>query len=75
LKVTASDALAELKVNRFDLLILDINIPKRTGEIASRGAGLGILRELGRDETIIPPKYGGGITQYEDVYDEFGPEF
>lgn len=75
LAVTASDALTKIRKNRFDLLVLDINVPKRNGEPPSRGAGLSVLREISRNATIAPPKYVVGTTQYEDAYDEFGPEF
>lgn len=75
LAVSAAEALRSIKETRFDLLVLDINLPKRADEEPTRGAGLDIIRNITRDEKIIPPKYIVGITQYEDVYKEFGPDF
>lgn len=74
-KVTASEAVTFLKGERVDLLLLDVNIPRRNGEGSERGAGLGILRELHRDETLNRPGYVVGVTAYEDAIEEFGPEF
>ena len=73
--LTASDAVVALQKTKFDLMLLDINIPRRLGEGAVRGAGLRLLKELKRDPRLIPPAHVVGITAYEDVVAEFGEDF
>lgn len=71
----AAEALKTLSVQQFDLLLLDINIPRRLGEPVQRGVGLELLKDLRRDSTILLPRYIVGVTAYEDVIAEFGEQF
>lgn len=75
LAICAADAVSALKSGRYELMLLDVNLPRRRGETAIRGGGLEVLRELGRDETLTKPRYVVGVTAYEDVVEEFGDVF
>lgn len=74
-KPTAFQAIEETKTRHFDLMLLDINLPRRLGEGPRRGGGLEVLRELGRDDDCKRPTYVVGITAFEDLVAEFGEEF
>jgi nucleoside phosphorylase/CheY-like chemotaxis protein len=73
--ITASQAMAELGKREFDLLLLDVNIPRRLGEDPIRGGGADLLAEVHRDKSIKLPRYIVGLTAYEDVVAEFGERF
>jgi nucleoside phosphorylase/CheY-like chemotaxis protein len=75
LAVCASEALSKLSKHRYDLLLLDVNLPRRYGETPIRGGGLEVLREINRDGAYLHPRYVVGITAYDDVVEEFGGEF
>lgn len=74
-EIAATQALISLKTTQYDLMLLDINIPRRLGEGPRRGGGLDVLRDLNRDSDYHRPRYIVGITAYEDVIEEFGAEF
>ncbi|QCL76471.1 MULTISPECIES: response regulator [Agrobacterium] len=61
--------------DQFDLMLLDVNIPRRLGEIPVRGGGIELLRELARESELKRPNYIVGLTAFEDVVEEFGPAF
>ncbi|MCJ2007966.1 histidine kinase [Methylobacterium sp. J-092] len=73
--LVAFQAIENLSLNHYDLMLLDVNLPRRFGETERRGGGLEILHELNRNEDLIRPTYIVGITAYEDVIEEFGPVF
>jgi nucleoside phosphorylase/CheY-like chemotaxis protein len=73
--VCVADALDLVRARRFDLMLLDVNLPRRLGEGPQRGGGLEVLRELARDDRLYRPKYIVGLTAYEDVLGEFGSAF
>ncbi|WP_339027870.1 histidine kinase [Bradyrhizobium symbiodeficiens] len=73
--ITASQALKELTGREFDLLLLDINIPRRLGELPVRGGWVELLLEVHRDRSLKPPRYVVGLTAFEDVVHEFGEAF
>jgi nucleoside phosphorylase len=75
LAVCASEALSQLSNSPYDLLLLDINLPRRFGERPIRGGGLEVLREINRYEGYLHPRYIVGITAYDDLIEEFGAEF
>lgn len=68
-------ALSALSERRFDLMLLDINLPRRFGEAARRGGGMDIMRQIARDASLHRPRYVVGVTAYADVIAEFGEEF
>src|SRR4051794_32630680 len=65
--VCVSEALDLLRERNFDLMLLDVNLPRRLGDMPTRGGGLEVLRELSRDERYRRPYYIVGLTAYEDV--------
>jgi nucleoside phosphorylase/CheY-like chemotaxis protein len=73
--LTAAQGTEALARTKFDLLLLDINVPRRIGEHVRRGAGLEVLAELSRDTSLLRPSHIVGITAYEDLASEFGGEF
>ncbi len=74
--IAAAPALKHLRQTQFDLMLLDVNIPRRLGDNKpQRGGGLELLRELARDSELRRPTYIVGLTAYEDVVAEFGSAF
>ena len=73
--VCAAQALEKLETTSFDLMLLDVNLPRRLGDSPSRGGGLEVLHELSRSDQHQRPRYIVGITAFEDVIDEFGDAF
>ncbi len=69
------DAFEMCRRSRYDILLLDINLPKRYDGAAARGEGIALLRRIGRDPECLKPRYVVGITAYDDVVTEFGEEF
>lgn len=74
-RVNAQEAISTLNHERYDLLLLDVNLPIKPDGGVQRGGGLTILRELHRNEDIQIPQYIVGVTAYEDVVEEFGSDF
>jgi nucleoside phosphorylase len=74
--IAAAPAFEHLRKTQFDLMLLDVNIPRRLGdEKPQRGGGLDLLKELARDGDLLRPTYIVGLTAYEDVVAEFGSAF
>lgn len=73
--VTAAQAVEQLRSSFFDIMLLDINLPRRMGEGIVRGGGLEVVRSVSRNVSLIRPQYIIGLTAYEDVIGEFGPQF
>jgi nucleoside phosphorylase/CheY-like chemotaxis protein len=73
--ITSSQAMHELCTREFDLLLLDINIPRRLGEAPVRGGGAELLMDVHRDRSIKRPRYIVGVTAFHDVAAEFGERF
>ncbi|WP_229202615.1 phosphorylase family protein [Rhizobium rhizogenes] len=74
--IAAAPAYDLLRQAQFDLMLLDVNIPRRLGDIKPhRGGGLELLKDLGRDSDLRRPTYIVGLTAYEDVVAEFGSAF
>src|ERR1700753_3596387 len=73
--VCAADALSRLQETRFDLMLLDVNLPRRLGEQPVRGGGIEVLREIARNSEYHPPRYVVGVTAFQDAVEEFGSEF
>lgn len=73
--ICAAEAVRLLGANRYDLMLLDINLPKLLGEDPERGGGMSVLRAIQRDESLLRPSYIIGVTAFEDLVGEFGPDF
>lgn len=71
-----NEAKLKLKSKKYDLLILDINVPMRLGSKAEAGNGLEILRFLRmRNKNLHVPNHIIGMTAYDDGYDRAMEEF
>ena len=55
---------------RYDLLIIDIRVPFRSGESADDNGGIHLLKEILEDEQHRRPRYVVGISGAEDLFDE-----
>ncbi|ABR65068.1 response regulator [Sinorhizobium medicae] len=74
--IAAAPAYELLRQTLFDLMLLDVNIPRRLGDRKpQRGGGLELLKDLGRESDLRRPTYIVGLTAYEDVVAEFGSAF
>ncbi len=73
--ISAADTLPKLKLTKFDLVLLDVNLPLRDGEQPRRGGGLKLLSDLHREPGVMVPRYIVGVTACEDVVVEFGDQF
>lgn len=73
--ISAAEALEHLQAKQFDLMLLDVNIPRRLGEPPIRGGGLEVLRQMNRSDLYRRPLYIVGVTAYSDVIDEFRDAF
>ena len=62
----AYEAKRLLSLKKFDLLILDINIPKRADQQVSVGGGLDVLSFIRDNNRAIQPTYVIGLTAYAD---------
>ncbi|NOS83653.1 MAG: hypothetical protein HOP31_00805 [Ignavibacteria bacterium] len=61
------NALRLLKINQYDLMILDIRLPNRFGEDSIENGGLKLLNELEANKKYFLPFHIIGLTGYEDV--------
>ncbi|WP_175490130.1 hypothetical protein [Mucilaginibacter sp. NFR10] len=59
--ISAQSSLIQTK---YDLLILDLNLPVRQGEIARIEIGKNLLNEINRKQNINSPNYIISLTQY-----------
>lgn len=62
----------ELKKNKYDLFIADIQVPKRSGEKAIKNAGFEFIYQLTQEpRTYNIPTHIISITEYKELYDEY----
>jgi nucleoside phosphorylase len=71
---TATGAKTLLKANKFDIMLLDIVLPYKEDEQASRGTGIRLLKEIQDRARINEPQIIILVTQFEDVSLEFNEE-
>lgn len=62
------NATEKLQKNKYDLLILDINLPNRLGEPPIEGNGASLLDRIKNNEKFLEPSYVVGLTAYEDEW-------
>ncbi len=62
----ALSAKRQISARRFDLLILDINIPPRADKPTETGAGLEVMSFVRNNNNAIPPGCIIGMTAYDD---------
>jgi nucleoside phosphorylase/CheY-like chemotaxis protein len=69
------EAKKAIKRCRFDLVILDINLPERADCIATAGSGLEVLRFIKNNNLAKPPAYLFGLTAHDDAAELAKEEF
>lgn len=69
------DAKIELRKNKYDLFILDIQVPNRLGETPQINGGVDLLKEIHTRDVYNKPNCIIGLTEYADLRDEFNNEF
>jgi nucleoside phosphorylase len=69
------DAKRELQAKRFDLLLLDINLPRRASTYPEIDGGLELLRWLKARGQAYRPAYIVGITAFEESFQLAKVEF
>lgn len=73
---TTADAATELEQNDFDLLVLDMNLPLRTGDPPRKDGGIRLLRSIIRGgPRLRRPQHIIGLTAYDDLVESFSAEF
>ena len=74
----ASDVMSAKRAisnTRYDLVILDINLPSRADEAVEVGAGIKVLQFIKKNSKAHPPAYLFGLTAYDDGAEAAGREF
>ena len=72
----ATDALKWLEAHPCDLLILDLQIPRRKGESPHKLGGEELLRKLVRkDSKCHQPMRAVGLTSFDDLREQFRTQF
>lgn len=67
---TAREAREYLNEKNYDLLILDMNIPKVKGESPVKDGGLDLLNKIHTKQIQNFPHHIIGITGYKDIFDD-----
>ncbi len=62
------NATEKLQKNKYDLLILDVNLPNRLGEPPIEGNGASLLDKIKSNGKFLEPEYVVGLTAYEDEW-------
>ena len=73
--MTGVDARRHLSQIQYDLLILDIALPMRSGNDPDRRGGIKLLEEIVERGNFRLPLSVVGLTAFEDLYEEFGSQF
>jgi nucleoside phosphorylase/CheY-like chemotaxis protein len=71
----SKDAKKKLASERFDLLILDMNLPKTMGTDALHLEGVEVLNFIKNNNRAIPPGYIVGLTAYAEELKDAESEF
>ncbi|MEW6450039.1 MAG: response regulator [Pseudomonadota bacterium] len=69
------DAKSALEQQRFDLLLLDINLPKTPDASPVADGGLEVLRWLKARGSVYRPQYIVGITAFDESFEKAQSEF
>lgn len=64
-----------IKRTRFDLVILDINLPRTAESAVEVGAGIDVLKFIRNNNSAKPPAYLVGMTAFDDGADAAAAEF
>lgn len=71
----ASSALKLLKEDHFDLLIIDMFLPMRLGEVPNVSGGVELLNRIHRDKDIHPPEHILGLSSNLEALDHSKDSF
>ena len=69
------DAKRLLSQYHFDLVVLDLNVPRTAAAPPEKGAGLDVLAYIKNNTRAIAPAYVFGLTAYEDSFAEAADAF
>ena len=75
LVASAKEALRLMKTVKFDLLILDLQIPDEVGQDASMSGGKNLLEFVEINDGICKPTCVLAITSHHEAYDQWGDFF
>jgi len=64
----SKDAKKRLSKTRYDLMILDMNLPKRIGEDPSKSEGITVLNFIKTNKKAIQPDFVVGLTLFDEEY-------
>jgi CheY-like chemotaxis protein len=73
--VNVYEASQALRKQPFDLMILDLNIPMREGELPCAEGGLRLLRSMKNKQGLNVPTHIIGLTAYDSLYKEHIAQF
>ncbi|KAB7669748.1 response regulator [Plesiomonas shigelloides] len=68
------DALSALRETKFDILILDLQLPQRSNSKPTENGGVGLLYKLSSNK-FITPTYIIGLTQYPELLGKYENDF
>lgn len=72
IKSNYQDTIKYLKESeKVDLMILDMNLPIRTGEETKKNGGLNILNEIIRNNYVTKPEAIIGLTAFKDIENKY----
>jgi len=72
---TQSAAISKLQDSSFDLLVIDIALPKSASDPPDRRGGLDLMKSIEEHETVYTPQHIIGLTAYEDIISDFEKSF
>ena len=72
---TGMEAKQKLRVNSYDLLVLDIALPDRAEDLPSPEGGIDLFEEILSRDLYLKPREVVGLTAFSDVRDRVGPRF
>lgn len=61
----------KLLETKYDLLITDLVLPLRESDTADQSGGQNLVKEIDRNKKIKSPSYILGLTQYQDLSNDF----
>jgi len=74
-EMDASAAAYALQSKRYDLLVLDMNLPLRSGERPRAEVGVEILRSIQQKKDFIRPRHIVGLSEYQELVERYSLEF
>lgn len=69
------EAALEIKGSKFDLMILDVSLPMRSGEVPRRDGAENLLRQIQTRHALHVPTFIVGLTSFDDLEKEYQAHF